>query len=258
MPRFFCNSADIVDKHISLHGEEAQHISRVLRMRAGDAITVSDGMGYDYSCLIEQLGDIILLRVIERYENTTESALNITLYQCLPKGDKLEFITQKAVELGCTRIVPVISRYCVSKAIQGASSFEKKRLRLERIAFEAAKQSGRGKLPVVEPLLTFEEAMKALQAEQALQVEQDPSGCGCSLFCYEGGGERIAEVLSHADTTNKNIAVFVGSEGGFSKEEAGLAMATGLIPVSLGKLILRCETAPIVAITLIRSAYGEM
>lgn len=245
MPRFFCNPSDINlnDNSITIYKEDAQHITRVLRMRKGETVTVCDCVGFDYECTVEETGDTVLLNITAKHENVTEPRAAITLYQCLPKGDKLDFILQKAVELGCSRIVPVISRHCVVKT--DAASFEKKRIRLQKIALEAAKQSGRGKIPEVAPLLSFEQAVREAVADKSCTP----------LFCYEGGGERALAVLSG---NTEAAALFVGSEGGFSKEEAEFAKENGLLPISLGKLILRCETAPIVGITLVRAAIGEI
>lgn len=233
MPRFFCDN--IINNKPVISGEDAKHISKVLRMRVGDVLTINDMQGFDYECEIEDISDIVSLNVVSKKKNQTEPTVKITLFQCLPKGDKLDFIIQKAVELGAYRIVPVTSKFCVAKA--DSEGFSKKLQRLNKIALEAAKQSGRGIIPEVLNILTFKEAVEIAKAE-----------CKRSLICYEGGGERIFDAVSVDD---EQVFIFVGSEGGFSEEEIKLAAENGIIPVTLGKLILRCETAPIASITLV-------
>lgn len=239
MPRFFTDRVD--GSTAVIDGDDARHLLKSLRVRPGERLTVCDMQGGDYLCEVAELTDSeVRLTVLERRENETEPALRITLYQALPKADKLEFIVQKAVELGAARVVPVQTGYCVARA--DAASFQKKRGRCERIALEAAKQCGRGIIPSVGDILSFEQAVAEMRG-------------GKSLVFYEGGGCRVGELVAPGD---REVSVFIGSEGGFSGEEIAACEAAGIRRATLGKRILRCETAPIAALTLLLSAAGEL
>jgi len=238
MPRFFCDN--INDNRVYIGGEDAKHITKVLRLRVGDAVIVNDLNKIDHSCEIETLGEQVVLCIKESNPNKTEPKTQITLYQALPKGDKFEFIVQKAVELGATTIVPMMTRYCVVKANE--QTFQKKLLRLQKIAFESAKQCGRGIIPNISNIITFEEAIQ--------------NGVGeCSVLYYEGGGITTNSVVS---CDAKKVNIYIGSEGGFSEKEIDLAKQNKVEIGTLGSLILRCETAPIVAISLVLNATGHM
>lgn len=238
MPRFFCDT--VLEDTILLTGEDAVHLSRSLRVRVGEEVTVCDGKKTDYRCVVESVSpDTVALHIEETCENRAEPPQEITLYQALPKGDKLDFIVQKAVEMGAARIVPVQTRFCVAKS--DAKSFEKKRVRLQKIALEAAKQSGRGIVPEVCGLLSFKEAAAQLAAEKG-------------MVCYEHGGEPIGKLMAEGAAAS----LFIGSEGGFAEEEIAVLNENGVRCASLGVRILRCETAPIAALALISHALGEM
>lgn len=240
MPRFF--TTEIEGETAFITGEDAKHISRVLRMSAGDALTVSDGTGYDYDCVLEFADtDRVGARILRRYRNRTEPDVRITLYQALPKGDKLDFIIQKAVELGVTEIVPVLTKRCVSRP--DPASFSKKLPRYQRIAAEAAKQCGRGIIPPVREMLSLEQALGRM-ADAPL-----------ALVFYEGGGARVSELFR---PQTQAVSLLIGSEGGFAEEEIASCNAAGLQCATLGRRILRCETAPLAALTLIHTAAGEM
>ena len=156
MPRFFTQT--ISREGGSITGDDAKHIAKVLRMKIGEELTVCDTKGYDYHCMIESLSDKeVTLKVLSAEESQSEPSVKVHLYQAMPKGDKLELIIQKAVELGVDSITPVMTRRCVSKP--DAKSMAKKLERYNRIALEAAKQSGRGKIPQVKPLLELNEAL---------------------------------------------------------------------------------------------------
>lgn len=239
MPRFFSN--DVSDDQIILTGEDAVHLSRSLRVRVGEEVTVCDGRSTDYLCTVASVSpDTVTLAVREKRPCEAEPAREITLYQALPKSDKLDFIVQKAVELGAFRIVPVQTRFCVAKS--DAKSFEKKRARLQKIALEAAKQCGRGIVPEVCGLRSFKEAAEEIGKEKG-------------FVCYEKGGEPIGTLMQMCGC---GASVFVGSEGGFSAEEIEQLEAKGVQCASLGKRILRCETAPLAALTLILHSLDEM
>ncbi|MBR2466045.1 MAG: 16S rRNA (uracil(1498)-N(3))-methyltransferase [Clostridia bacterium] len=231
MPRFFVTSDAVSGGVISIKGDDAYHIARSLRMAVGDAVTVSDGEGREYFCTLSRIRDEeCLCDISECAPASAESPVKITLYMAYPKGDKLETVVQKAVELGVFSIVPFESSRCVKKP--KAEKADKQTERLQRIAKEAAKQSGRGIVPEVCKPVSFSE-MLALASKAELP-----------LLCYEGEKAlSLKEALAGKEGVSEICAV-VGCEGGFSEEEARLCREAGLVSVSLGPRILRCETAP--------------
>lgn len=237
MPRFFTPPID--GDRALITGEDASHITRSLRLRPGEELTLCDGSGFDYRARILETGDPVVLEVLEKLPSVTEPRAAITLFQALPKGDKMEFIIQKSVELGVRRIVPLMTSRCVSRP--DPKSMEKKLVRYRKIAAEAAKQSGRAVIPAVLPLVTLEEAAGMLPSR--------------ALVFYEGGGRRLAELVAPADT---EWAVFVGSEGGFSAEEIDFLTGRGGARATLGARILRCETAPICGLSVMLSLLGDI
>ena len=232
MPRFFIDKSQIEDSSLFIIGDDARHIARSLRMAVGDEVTVSDGEGGEYFCKLTKIRDDRCDLVIEEQRRSkSEPKYEISLFMAYPKSDKLELIVQKAVELGANKIIPFESSRCIKKP--KAEKALEKTSRLERIAEEAAKQCGRALLPKVSLPLSFAEAVKSASEYEL------------SLFCYEGDGTRsLKSILSSFENAPKNIAVMIGSEGGFSPEEAALAANAGMQQTNLGPRILRCETAP--------------
>ena len=238
MPRFFVEPDAILDGTATVAGGDAYHIARSLRMAVGDEITLADGSGREYICRLVKIRDEeCTAEVLSARASTSESPAEITLYMAYPKSDKLELIIQKAVELGAARIVPFESSRCIKRP--KAEKIEKQTARLARIAEEAAKQCGRARLPIVTEPVSFK---KMLEEASAAQL---------SLFCYEGEGAKSLKAVLSADGVPTTISVIVGSEGGFSPEEADAAKEAGLTPVNLGPRILRCETAPMYALAAI-------
>lgn len=231
MPRFFVPASQFEDGCVRILGDDAYHIARALRMAAGDTLTVADMQGGEYLCRLLSIRDTeCRLEVLERRTGASEPPIPVTLFMAYPKGDKLETVIQKAVELGALRIVPFFSSRCIKRP--KAEDAEKLRTRLNRIATEAAKQCGRTLLPAVDSPLSYEGMLSAAGKSEL------------PLFCYEGDGVRsLKEILTTAGVP-KSISVVVGCEGGFSPAEAEAARAAGLLPVGLGPRILRCETAP--------------
>ncbi len=241
MPRFFVTNEQINGGEITLLGADAHHIARSLRMAVGDEITVLDTAGREYTCAITAFVDDTAVRatVLSVKKQDSEPPLFITLYQALPKGDKLDTVIQKAVECGVSRIVPFESERCIVRAKPEAE--DKKCQRRQRIADEAAKQCGRGILPEVAKTCSFAEMVKAARGEDAV------------LFCFEGEGTvPIGKLLTSLDLTAvRRVALVVGSEGGFSLSEAKAAADAGFLMTGLGKRILRTETAPLFALSCI-------
>ena len=236
MPRFFVRAGQIENGTVTVTGDDAHHISRSLRMAVGERITVSDMQRYEYECeLTDFLPDRVIARVLTSRKCDTEPPYLAHVFQALPKGDKLDSVIQKAVECGAAELTTFESERCIVRA--KGDNEEKKVERRARIALEAAKQSGRGIVPTVHPTLSFAVALKAA------------ADADLALFCYEGDGTRLLpEVLKEFRLSNNGkedarISLMVGSEGGFSLAEAEAARAAGLIPVNLGKRILRTETA---------------
>ena len=241
MPRFFVDGPP-EDGMLVLRGEDAHHAGRVLRLRPGEAVTLCDGRGTDYDCTVETVEkDAVACRVLDSHPADTEPKQRLTLYMALPKGDKMEFIVQKAVELGASEIVPYLSKNCVSRP----DKTDKKVERWRKIAVEAAKQCGRGVLPAVHAVVPAAEAVRlAAQAETA-------------LFLYENEKQTgLRDAL--AGGVGKTVSLMVGPEGGFAPEEAAAAKDAGLVSVSLGTRILRCETAPVAALAAVLYAGGNM
>lgn len=235
MARFFISHDDIDREQntAAVRGEDAYHIARSLRMAEGDAVTLCDGRGTDYSCRLTRIrDDECTAEILSARPSESEPPTEITLFMAYPKGDKLETVIQKAVELGAAKIVPFESSRCIKRP--PAERDERRLTRLSRIAKEAAKQCGRGRLPEVLSTLRFRDVL-------AQKCDFD-----AALFAYEGSGTlSLRSVLEgmRGDVPAR-LAVVVGSEGGFSPEEAEAAKSAGFIPVNLGPRILRCETAP--------------
>lgn len=241
MPRFFVES--LASDPIVIEGGDARHIALSLRMKQGEELILCDGKGTEAVCAVASLcPESVVLDVKERRASETEPKTRVTLYQALPKADKMEYIVQKAVELGVYRIVPVLTSRCISRPDEKTAA--KKRERLCKIAAEAAKQSGRGIIPEVDGVLTFKNAVKEM------------STAGLPIFFFEHASLPLRKYMEKY--TGGDIAVMVGAEGGFSDEEAAFAEENGLLSASLGPRILRCETAPVAALAAIMYAAGEM
>lgn len=236
MPRFFICGDQIEDNRIKIVGDDAFHISRSLRMAAGEHITVCDEEGREYDCALEAfLPDSVIASIISSGQSDTEPPFRAHVFQGLPKGDKLETVIQKAVECGAYSITPFESDFCIAKSKPDAE--EKRTERRLRIAAEAAKQCGRGILPRVSPTLSFRGMIEAA------------AECDLVIFCYEGDSTQpISRAIATAREilTEKqalDVAIVVGSEGGFSEKEAEMAKNAGFSMCGLGKRILRTETA---------------
>ena len=236
MPRFFVRKEQIVDGVVTLTGDDAHHVSRSLRMAAGERITVCDMQKNEYECELSAfLPDCVRAKVLTTVKCDTEPPYHAHVYQALPKGDKLDSVIQKAVECGVSEITTFESERCVTRVKEQAEG--KKVERRRKIAHEAAKQSGRGIVPDVHATVRFDEAIR------------EASRADISLFCYEGDGtEPLARVLRECRAklpkeSIPTVSIMIGSEGGFSQAEAERAIACGMRPVGLGKRILRTETA---------------
>ena len=239
MPKFFDDSFS--PEQPVLTGEHLRHIGYALRMKPQERLTIC-ACGIDYECEIAEITqEAAVLRILSSAPCCAEPTVSVTLFQALPKSDKLEQIIQKSVELGVTEIVPVLTRRCISRMNSG--EFQKKLPRFQKIAQAASQQSGRGIIPVVAPLHTLEMAASRMQD---LEVP---------LVLYEGeGGISFSAVRSDA----KSYGLCIGSEGGFDPAEIEMLQAGGVQPVWLGKRILRCETAPLTALSVLMFHTGNL
>lgn len=239
MPRFF--TGDFFDNKARVSGDDARHIAKSLRMREGEELELCDLNGFDYrASLVLVSPDSVVAEILEKKPCLTEPAAKLSLFQALPKSDKLELIAQKAVELGVHEITPVLTSRCVSRWDEKDSA--KKIERLNKIMLEAAKQSRRGSIPRMNALCGFETAIERMKSAE------------CAILFYERASNPLSGILTRKFG---RIAIMTGSEGGFSEDEAALAELNGISTASLGARILRCETAPVAAISAINYAMGE-
>ncbi len=238
--RYF--TRELADGQAALTGSDAHHLANVMRARPGEQVVLCGPDGLEYTGTVTAiLPGRVEFSVSEGAPSKAEPDLAVTLFVGYPKQGKLEEIIRHSVELGVSRIVPFFSRYCVA----APKKEDVKNERYNRIAAEAAKQAGRAVLPRVElPLARFSDVCGAL------------AGYDKALFFYEGGGEPLRTVL--APGSARTLALITGSEGGFSPEEAGAAAAAGAVTVGLGPRILRCETAPLAALTAAMLLTGNL
>ena len=245
MPRFFIDasqvSADGDTGLIRITGEDAHHITHVLRTRIGEEITVCDNAGVVYRTVLEAAGETVLLRVLEQSAADTEPPYIATVYQALVKGDKMETVIQKAVETGASVIVPMVTSRAVVKLDE--KDARKKTERWQKIAHEAAKQCGRGIIPQVTMPVSYKEAMR-----QAAEAD-------LALFCYEGDGTKPLPVLCRNVDSPRTVSLCIGPEGGFADGEAEAAKEAGLQMCGLGKRILRTETAALFVLSCLSAIY---
>lgn len=240
MAWFFTDENIAGDTYV-ITGEDARHIEKSLRMKVGEELALVCPVGMEHRCKITGFSPVgVEVTVCEKKACDREPTMQVTLYQSLAKGDKMDLIIQKSVELGVHRIVPVISARCVSRPDE--RSLAKKIGRWQKIALGAAQQSCRGIVPQVAEAMSFEAALKEAKDNER-----------CLLF-YEGGGERLSSLVSENVTT---LAMFIGPEGGFDVSEVELAKSEGVIPATLGKRILRAETAPLAALSAIMCLSGN-
>ncbi len=240
MAWFFIKDEVQGDKY-SVDGENASHISKSLRMKVGEQLTLVTPSKMQLTCTVSGIsGETVDVRVTERKMCENEPDVEITLYQALPKGDKFEYIIQKCVELGVTKIVPVISARCISRP--DGKALLKKQVRWQKIAREAAQQSRRGIIPEIADCVTFKQAVQESR-ENALNI----------VF-YELGGESVGALLK---SRVKSIGIFIGSEGGFEQSEVELVRVNGGFAATLGRRILRAETAPLAALSILMYATGN-
>lgn len=240
MANFFVDKEAFLQDPIVIEGEEANHIIKVLRMHEGENLTIFDGEGNCADGVIEKIENkTVFVKALERYPSHTEPELKITLFQGIPKNPKMDLIIQKATELGVTRIVPVNTKRIVAK-IEKEAKIE----RLQKIAFEASKQCGRAYVPNVSNPISFDEAVEQMKKFDAAIIPYE---------CEKDG--KMGDVLPKGI---KNLAIIIGPEGGFEESEVKKAAEAGVKPVTLGKRILRTETAGLIASAIALYISGDI
>lgn len=241
MQRFFVEPHQIDEEAHQIHitGSDVNHISNVLRMKTGEELWISDGSKYEYRCTIESFEpDEVLLHIVYSQEPEYELACRIYLFQGLPKADKMELIIQKAVELGAYEIIPVETKRCVVK-LDGRKS-AKKTARWQQIAESAAKQSKRMLIPNVHEVLTFREALKYAESMDVRLVPYE----------LARGMQETKEILAGIEP-GQSVGIFIGPEGGFEEKEIEAAIEGGAKPITLGRRILRTETAGLAILSVL-------
>lgn len=245
MHRFFAEPGQIGEKEIVITGADVNHIRNVLRMRADEEVLIADGQGAEYRCKLTELGENeVRAQILWKLDGNAELASAITLFQGLPKSDKMDLIVQKCVELGVDRIVPVSTKRAVVKL-----DAKKEQTRLKRwntISESAAKQSGRGVIPEVSGVMSFG---KALEEAKKLDV---------LLIPYERA-EHMTETrrVMGEIRPGQSVGIFIGPEGGFEESEVEEAVATGARAITLGRRILRTETAGLAVMAMLSYLLEE-
>ncbi len=242
MPRFFIAGTNILGGMAIMKGRDAEHV-RVLRLRPGEDMIICDGHGTDYKCrLVKADKEQVEAEVLEVVPCPAEPTVAVTVLCGLPKGDRTDYIIQKCVEAGASEVMFFRSDRCVARPDKP----EKKLERWQRIAEEAAKQSGRGIIPQVSWVGEYADALNIANQKEL------------GLFMYEIGEREALNAVLEANSQIKSAAIVTGPEGGFAPFEADLARIVGLHICSMGERILRCETAPVVAVSALMYATGNL
>ncbi|PZE22717.1 16S rRNA (uracil(1498)-N(3))-methyltransferase [Paenibacillus xerothermodurans] len=268
MQRYFIEPELFADSAVVIAGEDAHHLIRVMRAKPGDEVIVSDGVSREALVRITELAkDKVSADIVERLAMNHEPAVEVWIAQSLPKGDKMELVIQKGTEIGAARFVPFISDRTV---VQLDAKKEVKRLeRWQRIAKEAAEQAHRNRIPEVDAPLTWKQLLQlSSQADAAWICYEKENGlelreqirAALSVHRKDKAGAVVAESLAASDHSKQKatLMLIVGPEGGFSEHEIEEAEEAGCRSVSLGRRILRTETAAMVGLTCIMYESGEM
>ncbi|MBQ3181768.1 MAG: 16S rRNA (uracil(1498)-N(3))-methyltransferase [Clostridia bacterium] len=245
MPKFFINKEDIKNKKITITGPDAVHISKVLRTEVGEILTLCDGDGTDFKAKVCTCSkDEVLLDILESYACLSEPKVSVTLFQGLPKQGKMDYIIEKCTELGISRIVPVATARSVVK-ISDKKSEEKKLERWRKIASESVKQCGRGKIP---------EICDVLSLSESIELSKD---LDLVIAAYECENETSLKSVLSAHSPD-SVGIFIGPEGGLDDKEVEMFLDAGIKTVTLGKRILRTETAGHTVLTAVMYEFNEL
>ncbi len=238
MTRFFVTEEELASEYITLTGENAQH-AKVLRLKSGEQLLLCDGQGREALCRVEEDG---ALKILERRDSVAEPGVKVSVYMAFPKAEKLEHVIQKATELGAYEILAFPSARCISRPDE--KSLKKKLERWQKIAASAAEQSGRGRIPQVLTLGSYQEAL------------QRAKNADLALLFYENERATTLQMALKAKPYG-TVSLLTGPEGGLEEAEVQKAMDAGLQVCTLGKRILRCETAPLCALSAVMYDFGE-
>ncbi len=239
MHRFYVTPNQIQEGTVNITGPDVNHIKNVLRMKQGEEIVICNGQGKDCYCIIDRVSEGEITASVQSEQDTgTELKAKITLFQGLPKSDKMELIVQKAVELGVHEIIPVMTKRTVVK-LEDKKKETKKLERWQAIAEGAAKQSCRGIIPLIKPVQSYKEAIS------------NAKSMGLGLIPYENAlGMKYTKEIMNGLEQYTSIAVFIGPEGGFEETEIEFAKENGIHPITLGRRILRTETAGLAILSM--------
>ena len=244
MARFYVPEPRLDGNRLRIEGREARHLRRVLRLRRGDGVVVFDGFAREYEgTIVSEDSTSVIVEITNVRHGSQDSALTIVLAQSLLKGEKMDFVIQKATELGVSVVMPFFSSRSVPLLDRSAKHTRGRRW--ERIAIEASKQSGRTIVPKIEPLRDYSEILDKASPAAIL------------LIFWEQGGRALKQVVSESKR-GREIFFVVGPEGGFSAEEVEAAKRCGFVPVSLGKRILRAETASLCFLSILQYEWGDL
>jgi len=244
MPRLYFPVSDIKENQIPITGEKARYLISVIRCKKGDELTIFDGKGNCFKTRIEKVGrKELVAKVVETFSGDTESPIHIILIQGLLKGEKMDFVIQRTTELGVKEIIPAVSKRSQLRETRKVNRWRK-------IAEEASRQSGRSVMPVVHEPLDLKSIFTKSGSLRQLH----------GFIFYEEGGMSFSQAVQRNRIHHESspVHIFIGPEGGFTKEEIAFAREKGLFVVSFGKRILRAETAAISAVTLVQFLLGDL
>jgi 16S rRNA (uracil1498-N3)-methyltransferase len=240
--RLFVSGALINGAEVEVDGDPARYLSKALRSRVGDPVTLFNGEGPEWPATISQISkSTVVLKLGNGFEANTESALKIHLVQCISRGDRMDFVVQKATELGVKRITPVLSQYGVVKLDNARA--EKKREHWQKIAASACEQSGRTRLPLIDTPINLKN-----------WFGNKPASVDAELILAPGAATPLASITA----PETKVCVLIGPEGGFSEAEYKDAAVSGFEAVSLGPRVLRTESAAIATLAVLQSLWGDL
>lgn len=246
MPKFFVTPQKVSENKIIIDTEDVNHIRRVLRLKENDTIEVCDTTGIDYTAEILDITEkSVICKITDSRKSDTESNLKVTLFQGIPKGSKMDYIIEKTTELGIFSIVPVTMSRCVVK-LENTKAEQKKQERWQKIAVAAAKQSGRGIIPEIEMPVTVDEAIERMKK----------SDLALAPYECEASNRLKPELLNNKEAVD--ISIMIGPEGGFDPAEISKINEAGIKTVTLGKRILRTETAGEAVLAMIMYELGDI
>lgn len=249
MTRLFLAPENLQSEKITITGEQARYLSVVLRVKPGERITLFDGEGFRYECrIIQSHKKEVVAERISKEPYSVESPVSIILAQGLPKADKMDLIVEKATELGVRSIIPLITEYSQVRHTEKVERWKK-------IAISASQQSGRNRIPEVLEAISFLEYLAKI-SPPLMNAEGNSSFAGI-IFSEKAGGKSLKDMLSDRRDV-KSLVILIGPEGGFSLKEIGSAVRSGFVEALLGPRILRSETAPIAALSIIQYELGDM